>query len=69
MNVIFFVCSFAYLSIHVSAFIEDLFCVRHCVQRWEYKDHQDTRPHTYYHQVVLGARVLENANWSDKLSF
>lgn len=49
INVIFFVCFFAYLSIPASAFIEDLFCVRHCVLRWEYKDDQDTRPHTYYH--------------------
>lgn len=61
------VCSFASLSIHASASMEHLFCARHCVQHWEDKDDQDTHPHTYYHRVVLGARVLENANWSNKL--
>lgn len=49
INVIFFVCFFAYLTIHVSAFIEDLFCVRHWVQRWEYKK---TKTHVHIPAII-----------------
>lgn len=38
-----FVCSFACLSIYVSAFIEHLFCARLCAQHQECKDGPDTQ--------------------------